>query len=162
MFKDFAAGVDIQLSGKRLQVLMAYTHPGVPSSLGPELAAGAQPPFNKENLQKVLASGPLSVPQLPAPRPSLTAAILPLPLLLTPPSLHIWVWRHSAEVVTHPGGMFTLCLCEPFAWGHCQCLSPPGHCPLAPPPSKAAHPSQGCTFSVAQVQEDVSLGSFLF
>lgn len=44
MFKDFAAGVDIQLSGKRLRVLMAYTHPGVPSSSGPELAASARPP----------------------------------------------------------------------------------------------------------------------
>lgn len=71
MFKDFAAGVDIQLSGKRFQVLMAYTHPGVPSSLGPELVAGAWPHFNKENLQKALASGLLSVPRLPAPRPSL-------------------------------------------------------------------------------------------
>lgn len=125
----------------------------ISSSLGKDfgcswltLTLGFLPPrvlswLQAPGLQKALASGLLSVPQLPAPRPSFTAAILPLLLLLTPPSLHIWVWRHSAEVVTHPGGMFTLCLCEPFAWGHCQGLSPQdtAHWPLLLPRLPTLH-----------------------
>lgn len=115
MFKDFAAGVEICLSPHGLHC----PAPGVPSSMGPELVC--RHPFDKENLLLTRKVSRRCWPQ------GFSQSLQGLPsrlFLIYPPSLPICILHHSAEVVTHPGGGFVLCFCEPFAWGHCQCLSP--------------------------------------